>query len=59
MTSFKSKMFNFVLRNRHLLQGKLRKETFDYNTSIAGFRKQCEKVASRFGKVPEGITVKA
>jgi epsilon-lactone hydrolase len=58
MTTFKSRMFNFVLRNRHLLQGKLRKETFDFNTSIEGFREQCEKGASRFGKIPEEITVK-
>jgi monoterpene epsilon-lactone hydrolase len=59
MTSFKSKMFNFMLRNRHLLEGKLRKETFDFNTSIAGFRELCEKGATRFGKIPEGIKVKA
>ena len=59
MTSFKSRMFNFVLRNRHLMQGKLKKEVFDFNTSIAGFREQCEKGATRFGKIPEGITVKA
>ena len=59
MTSLKSRMFNFMLRNRHLMQGKLRKEAFDFNTSIAGFRDQCEKGASRFGKIPDGITVKA
>lgn len=59
MTSFKSRMFNFVLRNRHLMQGKLKKEVFNFNTSIAGFREQCEKGATRFGKIPEGITVKA
>jgi len=52
-------MFNFMLRNRHLLQGKLQKEVFDFNTSIAGFREQCEKGAARFGKIPEGIKVKA
>jgi acetyl esterase/lipase len=59
MTSFKSRMFNFLLRNRHLMQGKIRKEAFDFNTSIAGFRELCEKGATRFGKVPQGITVKA
>ena len=41
------------------MQGKMRKEVFDFNTSIAGFRDQCEKGASRFGKIPEGITVRA
>lgn len=59
MTSFKSKMFNLVLRNRHLLQGKLRKEAFDFNTSIAGFRELCEKGATRFASIPKDITVNA
>jgi acetyl esterase/lipase len=40
------------------MQGKFKKEVFDFNTSIPGFRNQCEKGASRFGKIPEGITVK-
>lgn len=58
MTSFKSKIFNFLLRNRHLFQGKLKKETFDFNSSIAGFREQCEKGASRYAKLPKEITIK-
>ena len=29
MTSFKSRAINFLLRNRHLLQGKLHREVFD------------------------------
>ncbi len=58
MTSFKSKIFNFLLRNRHVFQGKLKKEIFDFNTSIAGFREQCEKGASRYTKIPEGINIK-
>ena len=40
------------------MQGKLRKEAFDFNTSIGGFREQCEKGATRFGKIPEGVKVK-
>lgn len=51
-------MFNFVLRNRHLLQGKLQKETFDFNTSIEGFRELCEKGATRFAKIPKEITIR-
>jgi len=58
MTSFKSKIFNFLLRNRHLFQGKLKKETFDFNSSIAGFRELCEKGASRYAKLPKEITIK-
>lgn len=58
MTSFKSKMFNFLMRNRHLLQGKLKKEVFDSNTSIAGFRELCEKGASKYARIPQGVTIK-
>ena len=58
MTSFKSKIFNFLLRNRHLFQGKYKKEVFDFNTSIADFREQCEKGASKYAKIPKEITVK-
>jgi acetyl esterase/lipase len=58
MTSFKGKMFNCLLRNRHLLQGKRKKEVFDFNTSIAAFRDQCEKGANKYAKIPEGISVK-
>lgn len=57
MPSVKSKLFNFVLRNRHLLQGKLRKETFDADTSIPAFRELCEKGAARMAKVPPGVRV--
>lgn len=58
MASFKSRIFNFLLQNRHLLQGKLKKEAFDFNSSIAGFREQCEKGAARYAKIPKEITIK-
>lgn len=58
MTTFKTKMILFLLRNRHLLQGKKRKGTFDFNTSIEKFREQCEEGASRFTKIPQGVEVK-
>ena len=57
MTSYKSRMFNFLLRNRHLFQGKLKKEVYDFNTSIADFRELCEKGATRYAKIPNGITI--
>lgn len=57
MTSFKSRMFNFFIRNGHVLRGKLHKETFDDTTSIVEFRERCEKGARRFAKVPEGVRV--
>jgi epsilon-lactone hydrolase len=58
MASFKSKMFNFMVRNRHLLQGKFRKEAFDFNTSISGFRDICERGAERYAKIPSGVAIK-
>jgi acetyl esterase/lipase len=58
MASFKSKLFNFIIRYNFVLRGKLHKEKFDFSTSIPAFRERCEKGASRFGKVPPGIIVK-
>jgi acetyl esterase/lipase len=58
MQGFKSKVFSFILRNRHLLRGKLRKDVFDFNTSIADFRELCEKGANRYAKIPPGVEVK-
>lgn len=57
MPSFKSKILNFAIRNRHFLQGKLRREVFDSNTSIEGFREQCEKGANARTKIPDNIRV--
>lgn len=59
MTSFKSRMINFLIRKNYLFRGKLKKEVFDFNTSIQEFRDRCEKGAARFGKTPEGIKLKA
>ena len=58
MTSFKSRMFFFLMRNAHFLQGKFKKETFDMNTSIEGFRQRCEDGAKRYAKTPENIKIK-
>lgn len=57
MTSFKSKTVNFLIRHTHILRGQLRKETFDMNTSIEGFRERCERGASRYATLPEGIKI--
>ena len=47
------------MKNRHLLRFHLKRETIDWNTnaSILRFREECEKSASRFGKIPGGIKV--
>jgi len=57
MISMKSRIFNFLIRNRHIFQGKLKKDRFDSNTSIADFRSQCEKSAVKYADIPEGITI--
>lgn len=58
MSSFKSKIINLLLRNRHLLHGKLNKEVFDFNSSISDFRDRVEKSADRYWKIPKEITIK-
>jgi hypothetical protein len=34
MSSFKSKMFNFLIRTAHLMGGQVKQEIFDMNASI-------------------------
>jgi acetyl esterase/lipase len=58
MASFKSKLFNFLIRNGHLFRGKLQKETFDMNTSIVDFRERCETGASKYATIPTGVIIK-
>lgn len=57
MPSLQSRLLNFVLRNRHLLHFRLKKESWDWNTSIPLFREACEKGAKRLGRMPEGIEI--
>jgi acetyl esterase/lipase len=58
MTSLKSRIFNFVLRNGHLFRGKLKKERFTLNTSIIEFRQRCERGAQKHLSIPNEVTVK-
>lgn len=58
MPSYKSRMFNLMIRNSHLFRGKLKKETFDMNTSIEQFRENCEKGAAHYSKMPPGVEIK-
>jgi epsilon-lactone hydrolase len=57
--SLRSRLVNWMIINRHLFRGQLRKETFDMSTSIREFRDLCEQGASRFGKLPEGVAVRS
>lgn len=54
MASWQSQLINFTLRNRHLMQGHLKREVWDSNTSIAAFREMCEKGAQQ-AKMPAGV----
>jgi epsilon-lactone hydrolase len=56
MPSLQSQLINFTLRNRHLLSLRLKRETWDWSTSIPAFREACEKGA-RKAKLPAGIEI--
>jgi epsilon-lactone hydrolase len=56
MPSLQSRLVYFLLRNRHLLKFHLKRESWDWNTSIPQFRQECEDGAKR-GKLPDGIEV--
>ena len=56
MPSLRSRLFLLLLRHRYLLRFKLKSQTFfDWDTSIEEFRKDVDKSAALFGKVPKGI----
>jgi epsilon-lactone hydrolase len=57
MKSLQSHFINFLIRHNHLFQGKLKKEVFDFNTSITDFRERCERGAAKFGKIPRDIQI--
>jgi acetyl esterase/lipase len=58
MPSLRSKLFIFLLKNRHLLHGKLKRiNTINENTSIPRLREEVEKGAGFFGKLPEGFSL--
>jgi len=56
MPSLQSQLLISAIRNRHLLRFRLKREAWDWNTSIPDFRRQCEEGARRM-KLPEGIEV--
>ena len=59
MPSLRSRLLLFVMKNRHLLRLKLKKESIDWNkkASINRFRQECEEGAKRFGKIPAGFEI--
>ncbi len=56
MPSLRSRIFLTVLRNRHLLKFKLKKETArEWETSLPAVRASAAKTSRMFGKLPKGI----
>ncbi len=56
MASIQSRILIGMLRHRHLLKGKLKKETQQNSVeAVLKFRESCEKGASRFGKIAGGV----
>ncbi len=56
MPSWQSQIIKFTFRNRHLMQGKLKRQVWTENTSIPAFRELCEKGAQR-SRMPADIEV--
>ncbi|MBI1921679.1 MAG: alpha/beta hydrolase [Geobacter sp.] len=56
MPSLRSSLFLFILRNRHLLKLKLKKETaHDWETSLPEVRASAAKTTRLLGMLPKGI----
>lgn len=55
MQSFRSKLFIWLLRNRHLLKLKLKPEVVDDSFSVIDFRNQIDKVSAKM-KLPKDIS---
>lgn len=58
MSSFRSKLLIFMLKNRHIFQKKRNRISYvDESTSIPQLREMIEKGAGSFGKLPKGLTM--
>lgn len=55
--SVKGKMMHVMMRNRHLLKGKLKREVINKNTSIEELRRDCDESAAKFMRIPDGISI--
>lgn len=53
--SIKGRMFHILLRNRHLLKGKLHAEVIDQNTSIEALRRDSDATAAKITRLPAGV----
>lgn len=56
MPSLQSRLFYFMIKNRHLMRGQWKQPAWDANTSIQAFRDQCEREAAK-APMPGGVAV--
>lgn len=56
MISMKARLMRGFMRNRHLLKGRLTRETIDRNTSITALREQTEEMAKKLGGRTQGVS---
>lgn len=57
MVSFKGKFFSFVLRNRHLLKGKLKQEIITKESSILDLRESMQQSAKRMSRIADDVVI--
>jgi monoterpene epsilon-lactone hydrolase len=57
MPSWQARTMTFFMRNRHWLQLRARRPSWDEHTSIPQFRADCERYASQLAKMPPGVEV--
>ena len=55
--SVKGRMLHLMMRHRHLLKGKIKREEITKMTSIEKLRKECDEAAERLSSMPEGIEI--
>lgn len=56
MQSLRSKIFIWIIKNRHLLEFKLKPEVVDENFSVEEFRKGVDKVSARM-RLPQDVSI--
>ncbi len=57
MSSLKSKLLFFSIRNSHLFKFQFKREVITRETSTAALRKRYEEGAQKFGAIPAGVIV--
>lgn len=59
MQSIRSKLFIWLLKNRHLFKLKLKPEVVDENFSVTEFRERIELGALKYNRIPDDIQIES